>query len=187
MFTRISPLSLPCRRLTSRRTDQSCPAHSPDIPHLDYFLWWYLKDKVCANNSQIIIDLLMNNIRTEISVIPHEVLDRVITVLNVRVATVMEKQQRQGALIEQIMNFWAVLATWLCTRHHTKHTCKTGQWNQIAKYPFQYTNIQNATFSKMNTIFLTILSHCFKMSLVCYDPTASWQQVAIFHYVVERK
>jgi len=47
----------------------------------------------------------MNNIRTEISVIPHEVLDRVITVLNVRVATVMEKQQRQGALIEQIMNF----------------------------------------------------------------------------------
>lgn len=91
----------PGDRLISRRTDHPWPAHSPDLSPLDYFLWGYLKDRVYANNPQT-IDALKNNIRTEIRRIPHDMLDRVITNFNVRVATVI---QRQGAWIEHIINY----------------------------------------------------------------------------------
>ena len=52
---------------------------------LDNFLWGYLKDRIYANDLQT-IDALKHYIRTEIR-IPHELLHRVITDLNVRVVT----------------------------------------------------------------------------------------------------
>jgi len=54
-----------------------------------------------------IVDDLENNITTEIRTISNAVLDRVITNFSVRVVTVI---QRQGAWIEYIVNYCAVLA-----------------------------------------------------------------------------
>ena len=111
----------PGDRIISCGTDHAWPAHSPDLSPL-VFLWGYLKVRVYANNLQI-IDARKHNIRTEIRRIPNKVLDRVIINFDLRVATLT---QRRGAWIEHIINYWAALAKWSCTRknlHHTKLTC----------------------------------------------------------------
>ena len=79
-------------RLIFRRTNNPWPAHFPHRSPLDYFLWGYLNDRACANNPQT-IDTLKNNIRTEIRRILHEMLDRVIINFNMRVATVIQRNE----------------------------------------------------------------------------------------------
>jgi len=49
--------------------DHSLSAHSPDPSILNYFLW-HLHYMVCGNYLQT-IDVLKNNIRADISTIPH--------------------------------------------------------------------------------------------------------------------
>jgi len=61
----------------------------------------YLKDRVYANNPQA-IDALKNNIGTEMRSISHDMLYRVITNSNARVATVI---QRQRVWIEHIIKY----------------------------------------------------------------------------------
>ena len=111
-FTRISPSLISWRQDHLPSYGPPWPAHFPDLIPSEYFMWAYLKDRVYANNSQI-INALKNNIRTEIRRISHEMLDRVTTNLNVRVVTVI---QRQGGQILHIITYWAVLAKWWCTR-----------------------------------------------------------------------
>jgi len=71
-------------RRISRRQGYPWPAHCADLPFLEYFLQWYLYDRVCANNPEA-IDALKNNIRTELKRIPRDMLDTGITNCNVRV------------------------------------------------------------------------------------------------------
>jgi len=74
---------------------------SPNLSSLGYFLWKYLKDRVSASNLQT-VDALNNNTGTEIRRIHHEMLDRVVTNFNVRVAAVI---QRQAAWMEDIISY----------------------------------------------------------------------------------
>ena len=63
-------------KLISRFGDIEWPARSPDLPPLDFFLWGYLKGKVYRNKPQS-VDELKNAIRTEISLIGQDVLQKV--------------------------------------------------------------------------------------------------------------
>ena len=88
-------------RLISRRTDFPWPPYSPDLNPPDYFLWGYLKERIYANNPQTLA-ALKDNIRREIRNIPADMIGRVITNFNVRVAAVI---QQRGAWIEHIINY----------------------------------------------------------------------------------
>ena len=46
--------------LILRRTDNPWPPYSPDLPPLDYFLWGYLKERVCEDNPDTIERLKKN-------------------------------------------------------------------------------------------------------------------------------
>ncbi|KAK8384451.1 hypothetical protein O3P69_009331 [Scylla paramamosain] len=83
-------------RLIARHTDHPWPAHSPDLSPLDYFLWGYLKDRVYANNSQIIA-VLKVNIRSEIKRIPHNMLDRSTPVSHTTTTAAAAKPSAQAA------------------------------------------------------------------------------------------
>lgn len=63
-------------KLISRFGDIEWPARSPDLSPLDFFLWGYLKGKVYRNKPQS-VDELKNAIRTEISLIGQDVLQKV--------------------------------------------------------------------------------------------------------------
>ena len=47
-------------RLISRRTQRPWPPRSPDLSACDFFLWVYLKSKVCANAPNSLQDLRQN-------------------------------------------------------------------------------------------------------------------------------
>ena len=114
------------------------------------FLWGFLKDRVYSNNDQN-IDALKNTIQTDIRRIPHEMLDSVTTNLNVRIATVI---QRQETWIEHNMNCWAVLAKCWCTkRKRTPHKTCMSVRQADEKSCQVFLSIKNATFSKMDTSF----------------------------------
>jgi len=105
---------------------------------------------VYANNLQA-INALKDNVRTEIRNISPEMLDSDTANVNVRVATVI---QRQGAWIEHMINYWNEFAKWCRTRknlttHRRLHVCKTGLWKNCKVFLSK----QNATLSKTDAYF----------------------------------
>ena len=86
--------------------------------------------------------------------IPHEMLDRVNTSFKVRVATLI---QHQRAWIGQIINYWAVLARWWCTRKNLDHIKLACPWDSPLKKLQSITFNTKCHLSKMDTSFWTIL------------------------------
>jgi len=96
---------------------------------------------VFVNNLQT-TDAFKCNIRTEIRRIPHEMLDRVITNFNVRVATVIHPQ---GVWIENTINKLSC-ARKMCKREKsTIHKTYMSVRQVYKKYCEVFLSIQNAT------------------------------------------
>jgi hypothetical protein len=63
-------------RVISRRGNIEWPARSPDLNACDFFLWGYLKSKVCEKKPKTTEDL-KQNIREAVAAIPPTMLQRV--------------------------------------------------------------------------------------------------------------
>ena len=85
-------------RLISRRCDPQWSPYSPDLNPPDFYLWGYLKDRICANNPQSIPDLKAA-ITAAIRAIPREECGRVIENFARRIQVCL---QRRGAHFEHI-------------------------------------------------------------------------------------
>ena len=72
-------------KLISYKTDNPQRSYSEDLNPPDYFLRGYLKDGVCEKNPQTREDIIRKKIRG----IPQEMLNRVVSNFNVRVAAVL--------------------------------------------------------------------------------------------------
>ena len=72
-------------KLILYKTDNPQPSYSEDLNPPDYFLRGYLKDGVCEKNPQTREDIIRKKIRG----IPQEMLNRVVSNFNVRVAAVL--------------------------------------------------------------------------------------------------
>jgi len=70
-------------RLISLRGDISWPARSPDLTPCDYFLWGYLKAEVFKHRPRT-LQALKDAIRLEVGRIPHDMLDRVMRNIRIR-------------------------------------------------------------------------------------------------------
>ena len=62
--------------LISLRGDVGWPAHSPDLAPYDFFLWGYLKSKVCTHRPEN-PQALKDAIRREIAALPPAMTERV--------------------------------------------------------------------------------------------------------------
>ena len=87
------------KKVISLQGDIAWPPRSPDLSHLDYYLWGYLKGKVYNNNPKTIKELKAN-IRQEIAAIPKSTLARVIDNFGKRL---FECQQRERGHSENII------------------------------------------------------------------------------------
>jgi len=90
-------------RLISRKCDPQWSPHSPDLNPPDFYMWGYLKDRVCGNNPQTIPDLKAA-ITATIRGIPREECGRAIENFALRIQMCL---WRRGAHLEHI--FWALV------------------------------------------------------------------------------
>ena len=77
--------NLPCNRLILSQMDNPWPSYCQDFNTPDYFLRWYLQDRVCENNPQTREYIIKKEIRQ----IPQELLNRVVDNFNVWVTAVV--------------------------------------------------------------------------------------------------
>ena len=132
---------------------------------LDNFLWGYLKDRIYANDLQT-IDALKHYIRTEIR-IPHELLHRVITDLNVRVVTATQwfplwfKYLRTHRFTKpEIFELSSVVDNWEFTtriRNHYKNARALKKRKVIESLPADWWIISIA-----NQVLMEVLRICGK-------------------------
>jgi len=59
----------------AKRTHVPWPPRSPDLSACDFFLWGYLKSKVCVRKPRTIDDLKVS-IREEIAILPQEIVSK---------------------------------------------------------------------------------------------------------------
>jgi hypothetical protein len=69
--------------MISPRGDISWPARSPDLTPCDYFLWGYLKSEMFKHRPRN-LQALKDAIRQEVARIPHDMLDRVMRNIRIR-------------------------------------------------------------------------------------------------------
>ena len=86
-------------RLISFKTDKIWPPHSPDLSPLDFFLWGYLKHRVCTPKSKTLDDLRAA-VRREMRTITQEMCNNVVDNFKKRMNVVIEQNGRH---IEHIM------------------------------------------------------------------------------------
>jgi len=70
-------------RLISLRGDISWPVLSSDLTACDYFLWGYLKAEVFKHRPRT-LQALKDAIRLEVARIPHDMLDKVMRNIRIR-------------------------------------------------------------------------------------------------------
>lgn len=87
-------------KLISRRGDTNRPPRSPDLTHMDFFLWGYVKSKVYANKPTSLAQL-KENIRHEMAAITETTCRAVIGNFSARLN---ECRERNGLHLDDVIS-----------------------------------------------------------------------------------
>ena len=88
-----------------KRTHVTWPPRSPDLSACDFFLWGYLKSKVCVRKPRTVDDLKVS-IREEIAIVPQEMLVNVMPNFEERLRTCVRQEGRH--LSDIIFRNWVM-------------------------------------------------------------------------------